>query len=352
MTSLADAQARFSGGSGYLAACTGGLPTRDSVEALRDDLDSWAGGTLSAVHYGEIAERCRRDFARLVKVSPDRVALGSQTSVMVSVVAASVPAGAEVLCVRDDFASLVLPFVQQEHRGVRVRTVPFEDLASSIVPATWLVAYSLVQSATGHVADDDAIVRASRGHDARTLVDLTQAAGVLPVDASRYDATVTHAYKWLCSPRGVAFATYSAEFAEQIRPVQAGWYAGQDVWASCYGATVELADDARRFDVSPAWQAFVGAHPALALFAELDIDAAWRHATGLGDALCRALDLPEQHQAIVTWPDPSGHDLATLTGAGLTVSGRAGRLRVAFHLWNDEEDVVRVVKALRPPASA
>lgn len=48
----------------------------------------------------------------------------------------------------------------------------------------------------------------------------------------------------------------------------------------------------------------------------------------------------------MTWVDP-GADLVSLGAAGLTASGRAGRVRIAFHLWNDEEDVEAVVRALR-----
>ena len=51
-------------------------------------------------------------------------------------------------------------------------------------------------------------------------------------------------------------------------------------------------------------------------------------------------------RAILTWPDPTGADLAALTAAGLRASGRAGRARVAFHLWNTPDDVDRVVAAL------
>ncbi|MFZ8376928.1 hypothetical protein ACO1LT_15775, partial [Staphylococcus aureus] len=75
---------------------------------------------------------------------------------------------------------------------------------------------------------------------------------------------------WLCAPRGVAFLTLSSALAGELRPVQAGWYSGEDPWASCYDAEAPLAADARRFDVSPAWQAFAGAAPALALFASTD----------------------------------------------------------------------------------
>ena len=34
----------------------------------------------------------------------------------------------------------------------------------------------------------------------------------------------------------------------------AGWYAGQHPWESIYGTPLRLAEDARRFDVSPAWK--------------------------------------------------------------------------------------------------
>ena len=71
-------------------------------------------------------------------------------------------------------------------------------------------------------------------------------------------------------------------------PVFAGWYAGGDPWVSCYGHEVELAADASRFDVSPAWQAFVGAEPALELFASLDARALYEHATGLAARVPRA----------------------------------------------------------------
>lgn len=327
---------------GYLAACTGGIAPLTALTALRADLDGWERGVVSPMAYGALAERARESFARLVGVPVTDVALGSQVSAQVAVIAAAVPAGAEVLCAEGEFSSVVAPFVAA---GARVRPVPFESLASSITADTWLVAYSLVQSATGAVASP-AIPAAARAAGALTLVDLTQAAGVMPVRAGLYDATVTHAYKWLCSPRGVSFLTVGEAFGRILRPVQTGWYAGDDVWASCYGSDFALASSARRFDVSPAWQAMVGAAPALELFASADIASVWAHASGLGDALCDALDLPRQGQAIVTWADEGLDDLDRLTAAGLTVSGRAGRVRVAFHVWNTAADVSSVVAAL------
>ncbi|WP_121290155.1 aminotransferase class V-fold PLP-dependent enzyme [Plantibacter sp. lyk4-40-MEA-4] len=349
--SLQEASGSFPSAPGYLAACTLGLPTIGTTDAVMADLSAWQAARTDAAAYGAVVERVRGSFAELVNVPVRSVAIGSQTSAMVAMIAASVPDGAEILCVEGDFSSLVAPFLVQAHRGVRVRHAPLTELAAHIDASTWLVAYSAVQSATGAVADVVAIREAAAVHGTLTLNDLTQAAGWLPVDASADDITVCHAYKWLCAPRGVAFMTVRDEVSDRLRPSQAGWYSGDDVWSSCYGPSLHLAESARRFDVSPAWQAWVGAEPAIALFAAVDAVAVYEHDTRLAASLREGIGesrslLTGTASAIVTWTDPDGHDLRALQSAGITASGRAGRARVAFHLWNTDDDVAAALTAL------
>ncbi|MFJ6679695.1 aminotransferase class V-fold PLP-dependent enzyme [Microbacterium sp. NPDC091382] len=341
--SPADVRAAFPDARGYVAACTAGIPTRATRAAVRADLDALP----DPVRYAAVAERCRASFADLVGVAPGSVALGAQTSAMVSLLAASLPDGAVVVCPDGEFSSLVLPFVHAG-RGVTVRTVPLEALAASIEPGDALVAFSIVQSSTGAVADADAIVAAARAHGVRTLCDATQAVGWMPVDARDFDALVCHAYKWLCAPRGVAFLTVTEDLAATITPRQAGWCAGSDPWASCYGAGAELAASARRFDVSPAWQAFVGAEAALALFADADPIALRDEVTGLAAALRERLGVPQPARAtpIVTWRDEDEADITRLREAGIVASSRAGNARIALHIFNDLRDVDDIARAL------
>lgn len=338
----------FEGGADYLAACTVGPLPISARDALIADAEASAGARFDAAAYTAAVERTRSSFASIVGTSPERVAIGSQTSAFVALIAAALPDGGEVLVPEGDFSSLLLPFVHST-RGLSVRAAPLAALADAVRTDTALVAFSLVQSATGEVADLRAITAAARRHGARTLCDGTQAVGWLPVDATTVDALVCHAYKWLCAPRGVAFLAVSEDFAREIPALFAGWYAGQDPWSSCYGHEVALASDARRLDVSPAWPAFVGAERSLALFADADPAGVHRHTTGLARR-CRALlgiDEPAIASAIVSWPDDGGEDLARLTRAGIAASGRAGRVRLAFHVFNDEADVDRAVHALR-----
>ncbi|MBO3663894.1 aminotransferase class V-fold PLP-dependent enzyme [Microbacterium stercoris] len=338
----------FAAGADYLATCTVGVLPLATRDALIADAMASADGHADPVAYSAATERARAHFAALVGTLPERVAIGSQTSAFTSLIAAALPAGAEVVVPEGDFSSLLLPFAHAP-QGLRVRAVPLRALADAIGPETSLVAFSLVQSATGEVADLRAITEAAHRHGARTLCDGAQAVGWMPVDATQVDALVCHAYKWLCAPRGVAFLALSESFAREIPPLQAGWYAGADPWSSCYGHEVHLADDATRFDVSPAWPAFFGAEQSLALFASADARASHAHTTALAAAFREAIGVgePAIPSAIVSWPDPDGRELARLTNAGIIASGRAGRARVGFHVYNDERDVERAVRALR-----
>ena len=346
-----DWAASFAAGPGYLSACTAGLPSDATVDAMQAFVARWAGGGLDARQLSRDAEEARSLYARIAGVPSDRVALGTQVSQLVSVVASGLPDGAEVLCAAGDFASLTHPFEQLRHRGVAVRYAPVAELADAIGPRTALVAFSLVQSASGEVADADAIRDAAAQAGARTLVDLTQSLGWLPRGAEGFDFTVCHAYKWLCAPRGTAFLTVRTGLEETLHPLAAGWHSADDVWSSCYAGHTPLAAGAGRFDLSPVWPVIGGTVAALRECLDRDPAAVHAHATGLAAAARARLGLPEalpgRESAIVTWADPEGSDLAALTAAGVTASGRAGNARIAFHLWNTEEDVDLVGRTLR-----
>ena len=330
---------------GYLAAASTGVLPRRALAAMVADLERSSRGLVSSADYDEVVADARRHYASLVGVPESWVATGSQTSSLVANVAAGLADGAEVLVGAEEFTSVVLPFTAAGR--LRIRTVPLAALADAITDDTALVAFSLVQSATGEVLPGAAIAASARAHGALTLVDLTQAAGVLPVRAGDYDVTVCHTYKWLCAPRGAAFLTVRPEAFDRVVPIAAGWYSADDPWRNCYWPERPDSRTARVFDTAPAWEAFVGARASIALLASADTEALWTHASGLADRLCRGLGLPETHRAITSWPDPDHQQLARLTAAGIRASEPLGRIRVAFHVWNTEADVVAALDALR-----
>lgn len=334
---------------GYLDAATCGLPPRASADAMRAGIDAWQAGRIDMAGYDEAVVRARTAYARVVGVEPRSVAIGSQASSLVGLAAAAVPDGSEVVVVDGDFASVVFPFLVHVDRGVTVRQVPLEQLASAVRPSTTVVAFSLVQSRDGRVADVDAVLAAADTVGAVTVCDATQAVGWYPVDAGRFDVTVGAAYKWLAGPRGAAFLTVSDAARERLRPLNAGWYAGEEVWRSIYGPDMTLAADARRFDVSPAWLVWLGTAPAVEAFAAVDPADVHAYDVALADAFRAGVGLGPGGSAIVSLPDDDAGTLrSALTAAGCRVAGRGGGVRLAFHVWNDTDDVTRAVTAVHP----
>lgn len=343
---LVDAQAEFSAEGVYLDSATLGLPPRRTVEALRLALDAWQHGTADARAFDDSVQAARDLFAGLVGVPSSWVAIGHQASPFVGLVAAAVPDGAEVLVAEGDFTSVTFPFLAQAGRGVTVREVSLASLAAEVRESTYLVAVSAVQSANGRVADLDALVEACGRTGTRTLLDLTQAAGWLPVDATRFDWTVTSAYKWLLAPRGTAFLTARPERWDEVVPHSAGWYAGADRWASIYGSPLRLAPDARRFDVSPAWHGWVGTRSSLELLTAVGAPVLHAHAVGLADRFRAGVGLDPSDSAIVSLLADTAVP-ALLAEHGIRGAGRAGRLRLAFHVHNTAAEVDRAVRVLR-----
>ena len=83
-----------------------------------------------------------------------------------------------------EFSSTLFPWLVRAGQGVEITTVPLDRLAAAIGGRTTLVAFSLVQSASGQVAPAAEITAAARRHGALVVVDATQACGWLPVDAT------------------------------------------------------------------------------------------------------------------------------------------------------------------------
>lgn len=313
---------------------------------MRASIDAWQSGHVCPAAFDQLVNQARALYADLIGVPASWVSTGSQVSVAAAVVAASLPDGARVVCVDGDFTSMVYPFMAQADRGLQVRHVPLDDLATAVSQGCDLVAFSLAQSADGLLADSEAVRAAAAAQGALTFCDLTQATGWLDVDASTYDITTCTAYKWLCSPRGTAFTTMTPQAAERLTPIHAGWYAGESVFSSCYGPQMELARDARRFDISPAWLCWAGTVPSLQMFTELGPGVARGHGAGLADALRERLGHAPQGRPVLSLPDPDGVLADRLTAAGCTVAGRAGLVRIAFHLWNDQDDVELAARVL------
>ena len=343
---IADARPLFTPEPTYLNTATYGLPPRTAVDALEEAVDEWRHGRTGFHGWDESVGWARRTFALLTGVEEDDVAIGGSVSAFGGLVAAALPDGARVLAVEGDFTSVLFPFLAQAPRGVQVELVPLERLAEALAPHHDLVAFSVVQSADGRIADVDAVVAAAAAHDVRTFADTTQSTGWLPLEHGRFDYSACAGYKWLCGPRGTAYFTIRPELRDGLIPHGAGWYAGEFVDESYYGAPLRLAASARRFDLSPAWHCWVGAAPALELLLELGPHRVGAHDVALANRVREGLGMAPGDSAIVSVAGLPEDAADRLQAAGVMAAGRGGALRLSCHLYTTEEDVDRALAVL------
>jgi selenocysteine lyase/cysteine desulfurase len=324
---------------GWLNTASYGLPPRRAFEAMQAMLADWRAGRTSWEGWDTATQRSRESFARLIGVHADDVCVGAQVSQVLAPVAAGLT-GCRFLVPDGEFTSNLFPWLVTGS----VRTAPAASLADHVDSTVDVVAFSLVQSADGAVADYAAAVAAARAHGALVVVDATQACGWLPFDGSLADVVACGAYKWLMSPRGSAFAYLAPHVRERFVPVAAGWYAGLDVHGSYYGEPLRLAASARRFDISPSWPVYSGTAPALEVVEEIGVAAINAHDVRLANRFRAGLGLPPGDSAITVVDVPGAEE--RLRRAGIRAAVRAGRVRASFHIYTTDSDVDAALNAL------
>ena len=332
---------------GYLDTAAVGLPFQASLEIMRARLMEWEAGECDPRSFDPDVERCRHAFAQIVGSDVSSVGIIGQVSVASGVVTASLSDGSIVLAAEEEFTSALFPFLAD--RRLSVKTVPFADLIDAIDEGVDLVVVSAVQSNSGVVTDLEQLSEVSQRYGTRTYLDITQAAGWMTIETERFDVTACHGYKWLCSPRGAGFITATEEARTWLKPVNAGWYSGDDPWQSLYGPPLRLAPDARAFNTSPAWFSYASAVPALEALAGVGPEAIGRYSVDLANSFREKVGLDISDSAMVSLETNAGQSLKE---AGVAVSSRDGRARLSFYLYNTAADVEMAAEIVREAVQA
>ncbi len=304
--------------------------------------------------------------------SSDDVALIPSVSSAAGLVAAQLDradAGENVVIGEREYSSNHFPWRLLALKGYDVRQVPFRDgglepdeVAKHVDGGTRLVAFSGVQSATGHRSDVAAVSAVAREAGALVFLDASQMLGAVPVAAEldHVDVLAAADHKFLLhAGRGMGYCYLSPRVRDDFVPINAGWRAGAVPLESFFGPTMELSSTASRFDNSISWLAAVGNESALTVFEDFGSQAIYERNAELTALLRFAISdagfppLPASRangSTIVAVPlgERDGPALvAALRERGIVAATRDGNLRLTIHFYNHEDDVDRLVRALK-----
>jgi selenocysteine lyase/cysteine desulfurase len=370
---ICDARRLFpaTAGRAYFNTAAVGLASRRLAGTYHEFIDEWAATGLDYSRGEQAAGKARSAVARLIGAAAGDIALIPSVSSAAGLVAAQFgPAtpGESIVIGQREYSSNHFPWRQLASKGYDVRQVPFrngglepDDIARRVDAGTRLVAFSGVQSATGHRSDIAAISGLARAAGAIVFVDGSQMIGALPVarDLQHVDVLVAPDHKFLLNAgRGMGYCYLSPAAQARFTPVSAGWRAGSVPFDSFFGPQMNLSATASRFDSSISWLAAIGNQAALTIFDDFgpgtiyarnhELTAKLRAAlTGIG---WDPVDLPGQNRSTIV-SVPLGDSGASrlpiaLSEQGVICSARDGNLRLAVHFYNHEDDIERLVTTL------
>lgn len=358
----------------YLNQASLGLLGQRAVDAMHSMLDLVARhGNLHLSDEQEAAflADLRGRAAELLSVDGRRVAVVSSASELLSQSPwlLSPVAGSKVIAVATDFPAITRPWLRlAQHGGCVVDFVADRagsdlttDVISRIDADTSVVAIGWVQFGTGTVIDVPRLRAATEQAGVRLVLDVTQGAGVLPIDASAWnaDVLVSSGYKWLGGHGGVAVGVLADDLVSLVPPLP-GWFGAADPFG--FDAThLSLASDARRFTQSTmSYISVAGLSAAVDELLLSGIGEVAQHAARLADLLVEAVEplgwrpyrplddrAASPHIVALTGPAGSAASAAErLRRRGIVCSSRGDRLRVSLAPYNDHSDIVALADGL------
>ncbi|QDU87740.1 putative cysteine desulfurase [Pirellulimonas nuda] len=320
------------------------------------------------------AEATRRDAAALIGADPGEIALVANTTAGINLVAEGIDwrEGDNLVLPADEYPSNQYPWLNQAWRGVEVRTLPTDrgrvDLSAlrdACDARTRIVSMSWVQFSAGYRHDIDAAVEIAHAAGAWFFLDAIQGLGVFPLDvrSTPVDFLAADGHKWMLGPEGAGMAYIRRDRLEQLRPVGVGAHSVKH--AHDYTRIdMDLRDTAARYEGgSMNMPGMLGFGASLALLRSLPAGAAAACVLDITDYAVERLqssgaqivshrtpeDGRDPRSGIVSFELPGRDPMEFRSGcleAGVVLSCRAGRLRIAPHAYTNREDVDRLISML------
>lgn len=332
----------------------------------------WIEGGLDFFRAERAGENARNGFAKIIGARVEDVALIPSISAAAGLIASQfgkAERGENIIIGEREYASNHFPWRLLERKGYEIRQVPFrngglepDDIAARSDGGTRLIAFSAVQTATGHRSDILSIADIAKRMGAWTFVDGSQMAGALSVAPylDHMDVFAASDHKFLLNAaRGVGYCYIRESMQQEMVPTNAGWKAAEVPLESFFGPEMRLSPTASRFDNPISWLAAIGDEAALSLFDRFGVDAVFARNIELTDKLRDRLaeigrhpiDLPRANlSTIVAIPLDQADPVALLDrlkNQAVVCAARDGNLRVSVHFYNNDDDIERLIAALK-----
>jgi kynureninase len=271
----------------YLINNSLGAMPRKAATYLAEYAETWATRGVRAweERWWEMPLELGDRIARIVGARPGTVSMHENVTTAHMVALSTfepTPARNGLVCSAMDFPSMISLYRAQARRGFRVKIVPAEAdlsiaterLLDAIDESTALVAVSHVLFRTSYIMDAAAIVERAHRVGAQVILDVYQAAGIIPLslDGLGVDFAAGGCLKWLCGGPGNAFLYTRPDLLPNARPAFTGWLSHQAPFAFDLEADDRRTDAMRMMNGTPAIPAYYAALAGLEIIEQVGVD--------------------------------------------------------------------------------
>jgi len=314
------------------------------------------------------------DIASLINTETDNICFVQNTSTAMSLLALSIKNMREmpynVVSTEDEFPASTIGF---EYQRIPMRYVfptnsryPIDSILERIDEQTVAVVTSYIQYATGFRQDLQTLGKALHERGILFIVNATQAFPFYPLDIQEMHigALTSSLHKWgMTGHIGSIFYT-SPEFRKSFPAPWIGWLsvdAGKDFIHTAKNAPFRIHDSARRYEFGTQnLQTVLAFQEALDYLKAIGFENIRNRMLELTDHLILGvkelgvmivspIDKPEERSPIVSFSmgEKNKECIEKLTQESISVSPRAGYIRVSVNIFNNTEDIDKLLSVLR-----
>lgn len=270
-----------------------------------------------------------------------------------------------IVMTENDFPSAGFVLQQMQQLGYTLRVIDkhkdpldLNHWADAIDDSVCAVFITHVHYNTNRRVNVQEICHMARAHDAISIVDIAQSAGIVPIDFQRWqaDAVIGSCIKWLCGGPGAGYLWVRAGLVSQLEPLDLGWFSHNNPFEFDINH-FEYADSSNRFwGGTPSVLPFVTATNSIRLIHEIGVEQIRRHNLALCDRLLA--HLPEQAKLVspvsanqrggtlVIKFDQQERIAQQLQISGILFDAREYGIRLSPHVYTQSEEIDACIQAL------
>jgi len=315
-------------------------------------------------------EAVREGMARLLRVTPDEIAVTASASAGLNALASAFDFTGprnKVVVSDFEFPTSAQIWHAQAGRGAQVVHVhrgddgyiPLEAFEEIIDEQTQIVAVTHVCFRNGAKLDIAGVARLAHAKGVKVLLDCYQSVGseTLDVRALDVDFAIGGMLKYLLGTAGIGFLYVRGELIPTLLPSNSGWFAQSDIAAMDITAN-RPSGSARRFEAgTPPVVNCYAADAGLKIIDEIGTDAIGKQVRNLtrrcldrleeiGWAAVTPADDARRGPMIAVRSNNAGALAADLMERGIVTSHRDDNLRAGFHFYNNDDDIEAFIAAM------